>query len=448
MSRRLDSPLPRDWPKHTRSGLIHAIALAHLALVRIRSWCANSRIARVRLAAESERLHAEVAMLREELRIKDARLARIPPRKRPQYPPAERLSILALRAARGWNAAQTARRFLLTAATIASWMRRLDEGGPDALVQIVEPVNRYPDFVRALVAKLRATLPHMGKVRLAQMLARAGLSLAPTTIARLAAKQPRSVSPPPRRQPAVSLPVDRAPRRVTARGPHDVWHVDLTVMPTSAGFWIPRLPLSFLQCWPFAWWIGVVLDHASRSVIAERVFHMEPTAEQVCALLDAARQHAGRAPRYIISDRGCQFQDAYRNWCWRWGVRPRFGAVGKHGSIAIVERFILSMKTEALRRILVPLPLPLMRAEVAAYVRWYNTCRPHTTLGGATPQEVLDGVLPAGKRPRLEPRARYPLARRDPATPLRRRVRERLELVVERVEGRAHLPVIELRRAA
>jgi transposase InsO family protein len=126
-----------------------------------------------------------------------------------------------------------------------------------------------------------------------------------------------------------------------------------------------------LQGWPFAWWIGIVLDHASRSVIAERVFYMEPTAEQVCALLDAARQHAGRAPRYIISDRGCQFQVAYRDWCRRWGVRPRFGAVGKHGSIAIVERFILSMKTEALRRIVVPLPLPLMRAEVAAYVRWY-----------------------------------------------------------------------------
>ena len=47
------------------------------------------------------------------LRIKDARLVRIPPRNRPHYPPAGRLAILALRAARGWNTSQTAARFLV-----------------------------------------------------------------------------------------------------------------------------------------------------------------------------------------------------------------------------------------------------------------------------------------------------------------------------------------------
>jgi transposase InsO family protein len=219
-------------------------------------------------------------------------------------------------------------------------------------------------------------------------------------------------------------------------------------MPTSAGLWIPWLPLSFLQRWPFAWWIGVVLDHASRAVVAERVFDKEPTAEKICALLELARGRAGRSPRYVISDRGCQFQDAYRNWCRRWGVRPRFGAVGKHGSIAIVERVILSIKTEALQRILVTLSLPLMCAEVTAYARWYNTCRQQASLRGATPLEVLEGVVPASKRARLEPRRRYPFPRGDPATPLRGRVAGPLELVVKRVDGRAHLPIVELRQAA
>ncbi len=84
---------------------MHLAALAHVALTRTRSWCADSRLGRVRLRGRVDRLEQEVALLREELRIKDARLARIPAHERPRYPPHERLAILALRAARGWNAA-------------------------------------------------------------------------------------------------------------------------------------------------------------------------------------------------------------------------------------------------------------------------------------------------------------------------------------------------------
>ena len=61
-----------------------------------------------------------VALLEEELRIKDARMARIDPRKRPHYPPSERMAILEFRAAHGWSQQQTADAFQLTAATISS----------------------------------------------------------------------------------------------------------------------------------------------------------------------------------------------------------------------------------------------------------------------------------------------------------------------------------------
>jgi len=46
---------------------------------------------------------------------------------------------------------QAADTFLLTAPTIASWMKRLDEEGPDALAQLRAPVNKFPDFVRYVV---------------------------------------------------------------------------------------------------------------------------------------------------------------------------------------------------------------------------------------------------------------------------------------------------------
>lgn len=131
-SRRPRLPLPKAWPHSVKSAVLHAISLAQYAFVYTRSWAVNSVNARVRLVAENSRLQEQVALLREELRIKDVRMEQIPPCRRPQYPPAERMAILELKAAHAWSLEQTARAFLVTAATIASWMRRLDEEGPDA----------------------------------------------------------------------------------------------------------------------------------------------------------------------------------------------------------------------------------------------------------------------------------------------------------------------------
>jgi len=135
----------------------------------------------VRLRAENDRLRQELGLRGEELRIKDTRMHSLPTKRRPHYAPAERLAILELRAARGWSKKQTADAFLITAATIASWMKRLDEAGPDALVQLHEPVNKFPDFVRYAVQRLKTLCPTMGKVKMAQTLCRAGLHLGSTT---------------------------------------------------------------------------------------------------------------------------------------------------------------------------------------------------------------------------------------------------------------------------
>jgi len=97
-------PLPRQWPKRVRSGVLHAISLAHFSLTFTRGWAANGFNARIRLKAENDRLRQELTLLQEEMRIKDARMLRIPAQRRPHYPPVERLAILELRAARGWSA--------------------------------------------------------------------------------------------------------------------------------------------------------------------------------------------------------------------------------------------------------------------------------------------------------------------------------------------------------
>jgi hypothetical protein len=76
---------------------------------------------------------------------------------------------------RGWNLEKTARILLLGLQTLLHWTRRLDEPGERPLIQTVEPVNRYPDFVRNLVRQLKVLFPRMGSERLAGILARAGL---------------------------------------------------------------------------------------------------------------------------------------------------------------------------------------------------------------------------------------------------------------------------------
>ena len=332
-------------------------------------------------------------------------------------------------------------------------MTRLDDEGPGALVQLPQPVNRFPDFVAHIVQSLRALCPTMGRRRIADTLARAGLHMSATTARRMLDKTPAPTPDAPAvgqaNRDADESP-SAPPRTVTARYPHHVWNIDLTVVPTAAGMWIPMFPGSLLQRWPFAWWVAVVVDHFSRSVVGFEVFRSQPSADEMCAALDRIVANAGRAPKYTVTDKGTQFRHAFRAWCDKHGIKPRFGAVGKHGSIAVTERVILSMKTEALRRILVPLRITEMRAEIARYVVWYNEFRPHSSLHGATPAEVLRGERPAIRKPRLEPRARFPVGGKsaNPQTRVRGKPGCALRLVVTHHEGAAHLPIVEVRRAA
>jgi hypothetical protein len=83
-----DIPLPSGWAKNVRSAVLQVISLAHYAITCARGWAANRINARVRLAARNDRLQQETELLREEIRIKDARMAKLNPRRRPYYPPS------------------------------------------------------------------------------------------------------------------------------------------------------------------------------------------------------------------------------------------------------------------------------------------------------------------------------------------------------------------------
>jgi putative transposase len=435
--------IPRGWKRSVRSAALHAIALARYAIAHAHARAATDDFRRTRLRGEIDRLRQEVALLREELRIKDTRMAALPPQRRPHYRAGERLAILELRAARGWSLAQTARAFLITSLTIAHWMRRLDEQGPHALVQLRDPVNKFPEFVEYLVQRLKVLCPALGKRQIATTLARAGLHLGQTTVGRMLNRSPRFE--PPRSQSGPS------PRVVHAKQINHIWHVDLTTVPIGGGFWTTWLPLAVPQCWPLCWWVAVVVDHFSRRVMGIATFSGQPTSVAIRAFLGRTIQQAGGPPKHLICDIGSQFWCAgFKAWCRRRGIRPRFGAVGKQGSIAVVERFIRTLKTSCTRRLLVPLCRESFRRELTVFAEWYNEHRPHATLGGRTPNEVYYAHFPKNRRPRYEPRSRWPRGSpcAKPWALMRGAPGARLALDITFHGGRRHLPIVSLRRVA
>jgi hypothetical protein len=160
---------------------------------------------------------------------------------------------------------------------------------------------------------------------------------------------------------------------------------------------------------------------------------------------------AGARPGYLVCDRdGIFWCDAFKRWCRREGIRLRFGAVGRHGSIAVVERLIKIMKDEATQRILVPLRQARFRKELTLFLAWHNEHRPHTALHGQTPNEVYFPLRPANQRPRLEPRKRWPRASpcAEPGTLIAGRAGGRFTLQVEFYNAGRHLPAASLRRVA
>jgi hypothetical protein len=195
--------------------------------------------------AEDARIHqleSEVAKLREELRLNGARMQRVPSHRRPQYTTVERMAILQLRAIRGWNKAEMARaemarHFFVYDATIRSWLRRVDD---DTLVQTQTPVNRFSDFVRYAVQQIKLFCPTLGKVKIADMLARAGIHIGKTTVGRILKENPTQAPDPTSDDSGKQC-------RIVSKYPGHTFHADLTAVPISGGFWTNWVPNAIWQ---------------------------------------------------------------------------------------------------------------------------------------------------------------------------------------------------------
>jgi transposase InsO family protein len=100
-------------------------------------------------------------------------------------------------------------------------------------------------------------------------------------------------------------------------------------------------------------------------------------------------------PKHIISDKGSVFTGgAFCMFLREWGIEQRFGAVGKHGSIAVTERVIKTFKYEWLKRVSVITSGRRLGVLCAEFLEWYNCWRPHMKLGGLRPDDFYHRDIP------------------------------------------------------
>jgi transposase InsO family protein len=398
MSHRDDSPtsdltdrlliagMKKQLPLVARRAVMEALDLiayaVGAALAQLRSSADPTMAAQGRIQEQTAalNLHGEIASLLAE------RWDRIPDARRPRYTRSQRLRILRVRRLMGFSPEETARTFRVSVGTVYRWQADVMRPSEDrtCLVDGNPPVRRYADHVRE-TAYAMALAGFGGYEKIAETLARAGWKISASSVVRYIKKPPAGPAAP---------PLPKAGRRLRAKYPGHIWMMDLTHVTALFGL--------------VGFKVAAILDVFSRFPIAVRVFTKEPTAGEIRDVMEIAMRRHGR-PRHLVTDQGAQFTDrTFRDTLDALRIKQRFGAVGKHGSVGIIDRFFRTLK-ESLG---LPLWKPLLREDLERRLEpallHYAYHRPHRTLGGASPAEVYLGLEPAHCPPRCHPTAQRP----------------------------------------
>jgi hypothetical protein len=71
-----------------------------------------------------------------------------------------------------------------------------------------------------------------------------------------------------------------------------------------------------------------------------------------------------------------------------YNIKPRLGAISKHGSIAVTERVNKTLKYEWLKRVAIIKGIDHLTELCNEFEIWYNRWRPHMTLDGNRPDDI------------------------------------------------------------
>ena len=235
-------------------------------------------------------------------------------------------------------------------------------------------MNKTPTEIALLVWEITKANLSWGRIRIANQLRLLGIFLAASTVRNILQRPKPQNSPT-----ALGMPekLQETPesRSISAWYPNHVWSVDTTKV-LCWGFW----PIQVL----------VAIDHFSRKVVC--VAPLEgPNAGWIIEALEWAVQKHG-APKHIISDQASVFiGDVFADLLRQWNIKPRFGAVGKNGSISVTERVIKTLKYECLKRVPLIRGFDHLKFLCNQFENWYNAWRPHMALDGLRPDGLYYG---------------------------------------------------------
>lgn len=151
--------------------------------------------------------------------------------------------------------------------------------------------------------------------------------------------------------------------------PNEVWAGDITYLKTAEG-WM---------------YLAIVMDLFSRRIVGWHIDKRMTTDLVSQAIRKAVNLRQPPKGLVFHSDRGAQYtSQSFRNLLEGYGIRSSMGDVGACWDNAVVERFFGSLKYDWIFKLAQP-TRDHMKADVAAYIRYYNLHRLHTANGGVSP---------------------------------------------------------------
>ena len=168
-------------------------------------------------------------------------------------------------------------------------------------------------------------------------------------------------------------------REMAITRPNQVWCADITYIPMRRGFL----------------YLVAVMDWATRKVLSWRVSNTMD-AEFCAAALEEALARFGR-PEIFNTDQGSQFTSPrFTGVLQAAGVRISMDGRGRWMDNVFIERLWRSLKYECVYLHAFETGSEL-RTGLSRWIGYYNARRPHSTLGGRTP----DGAYGEGRLERL-----------------------------------------------
>ena len=169
-------------------------------------------------------------------------------------------------------------------------------------------------------------------------------------------------------------------RHLTITGANQVWALDTTYLPMARGFVYLTAVVDVASRQVLAHKVAITLEACHAREVLEQAFARYGTPEIVNT--DQGSQFSAEEFTKVVLDKGCQLSMDGRG-AWRDNV--------------FVERLWRSVKYE---RVYLKAydSVRAVRTDVADYMHWFNTERPHSSLDRLTPNEKYLATLPMMKR--------------------------------------------------